>query len=364
MPAPPRCNAVGKTVDRVRPCKMPEILPVAWMPGVPLPPESIAAVQRAAAILAGGGLVAIPTETVYGLAAVATDPKAVARIFSAKGRPATNPLIVHVADVEAARPLVTSWPDTARRLAADHWPGPLTVVLPASPAVPSGVRAGGPTVALRCPEHPVTATLLRILGRPLAAPSANPSGCISPTTAPHVAAGLGNAVDLILDGGSCDRGIESTVVDLARKTPQVLRPGPISAAMLKASLGCRVEGSAGASAAGRSPGLLPKHYAPKAPLEVVAAARDRVLALLQQGQQVGWITCGSGADEPAVAATDSGRLHCIDLSSAPELYARDLYAALHSLDAAGVDRIVVECPPEGERWQAIHDRLTRAAHAD
>jgi L-threonylcarbamoyladenylate synthase len=218
---------------------MPEILPVAWRPGRPLPPESIAAVGRAAAMLAGGGIVAIPTETVYGLAAVATNADAVARIFSAKGRPATNPLIVHVADVKAARPLETSWPDTARRLAADHWPGPLTMVLPASPAVPDTVRAGGPTVALRCPEHPVTASLLRILGRPLAAPSANRSGCISPTTASHVAAGLGDEVDLILDGGSCDRGIESTVVDLARETPRVLRPGPISAAGLEASLGCR-----------------------------------------------------------------------------------------------------------------------------
>lgn len=343
---------------------MPEILPVASKPGVPMPPESIAALTRAAAILAGGGLVAIPTETVYGLAAVATDPDAVGRIFLAKGRPANNPLIVHVADVGAARPLVTSWPDTAKRLAADHWPGPLTMVLPASPAVPSVVRAGGPTVALRCPEHPVTAGLLRILSRPLAAPSANRSGCISPTIASHVAAGLGDAVDLILDGGSCDRGIESTVVDLARETPQVLRPGPISAAMIAASLGCRVEGREGASATGRSPGLLPKHYAPRAPLEVVAAGRERVCALLQQGAQVGWITCGHGADEPPVAATEPSPLHCIDLSSDPQVYARGLYAALHSLDSAGIDRIIVECPPQGESWQAIHDRLTRAAHDD
>jgi L-threonylcarbamoyladenylate synthase len=341
---------------------MPEILPVAWRPGRPLPPESIAAVGRAAAMLAGGGIVAIPTETVYGLAAVATNADAVARIFSAKGRPATNPLIVHVADVKAARPLATSWPDTARRLAADHWPGPLTMVLPASPAVPDTVRAGGPTVALRCPEHPVTASLLRILGRPLAAPSANRSGCISPTTASHVAAGLGDEVDLILDGGSCDRGIESTVVDLARETPRVLRPGPISAAGLEASLGCRVEGPEGASAAGRSPGLLPKHYAPVAPLEVVAAGRERVHEQLQQGEQVGWITCGSGKNEPPVAASEPGRLHCIDLSSVPEVYARGLYAALHSLDAAGVDRIIVECPPRSEKWRAIHDRLTRASH--
>jgi L-threonylcarbamoyladenylate synthase len=343
---------------------MPEILPVAWRPGRPLPPASVAAIERAAAMLAGGGLVAIPTETVYGLAAVATDADAVARIFAAKGRPATNPLIVHLADVEAARPLVTRWPDTARLLAADHWPGPLTMVLPASPAVPSEVRAGGPTVALRCPEHPVTARLLHILGRPLAAPSANRSGCVSPTTASHVAASLGDAVELILDGGSCDRGIESTVVDLTGEAPQVLRPGPISAAVLAASLGCRVEGPEAAPAAGRSPGLLPKHYAPSAPLEVVANGRERVRERLQQGEQVGWITCGSGANEARVASSESGRLQCIDLSSAPVVYARGLYAALHSLDAAGVDRIIVECPPEGESWRAIHDRLTRASHVD
>ena len=341
---------------------MPEILPVAWQAGSPLPPASTAAVQRAAATLAGGGLVAVPTETVYGLAAVATDADAVARIFAAKGRPASNPLIVHVADVDAARALVASWPDTAARCAARHWPGPLTIVLPAAAIVPASVRAGGATVALRCPEHPVTASLLRILGRPLAAPSANRSGAISPTTAAHVAASLGDAVDLILDGGSCARGIESTVVDLSDERPRVLRPGPVSRSALESTLDRRVAGPGSTTPTSRSPGLLPKHYAPQAPLEVVAASGERVGQWLQRGEQIGWLTCGGFDAEGPADGAGSGRLHRIDLPREADSYARSLYAALHQFDAAGVDRIIVERPPQEEAWQAIHDRLTRAAH--
>ncbi len=343
---------------------MSEILPVAWQAGCPLPPESVAAVERAAAVLADGGLVAIPTETVYGLAAVATDADAVARIFTAKGRPPSNPLIVHVADPAAARPLVTSWPAAASRAAARHWPGPLTIVLPASPLVPESVRAGGPTVALRCPLHPVAARLLRILGRPLAAPSANRSGAISPTTAAHVAASLGDAVDLILDGGSCDRGIESTVVDLSADPPRILRPGPIPRSLLETSLGCRVAGPGGEATAGRSPGLLPKHYAPDADLEVVTASRERVCERLAEGKRVGWLTCGGPTTAAPSHAGDADQLHQIDLPGHPDGYARSLYAALHRLDAAGVDCIIAACPPHDEAWQAVHDRLTRASHRD
>ena len=363
MPITLRCNVVDKT-NRSREAPMPEILSVAWQAGTPLPPASIAAVQRAAATLAGGGLVAVPTETVYGLAAVATDADAVAKIFAAKGRPASNPLIVHVADAEAARALAASWPDTAARCAARYWPGPLTIVLPAAAVVPEIVRAGGETVALRCPEHPVTASLLRILGRPLAAPSANRSGAISPTTAAHVAASLGDAVDLILDGGSCDRGIESTVLDLTDELPRVLRPGPVSRSAVEAALGCTVGGPGGRTPAGRSPGLLPKHYAPRAQLEVVAASTERVGERLRQGVEVGWLTCGSLDGGPLADGSRSGRLHRIDLPAEADSYARSLYAALHQLDAAGVDCIIVERPPQEEAWQAIHDRLTRASRRE
>lgn len=343
---------------------MPEILPVAWLAEAPLPNASLDALQRAADVLRGGGLVAIPTETVYGLAAVATDPDAVARIFTAKGRPSSNPLIVHVANAEAAEPLVASWPETAARAAARHWPGPLTMVLPAAAVVPAVVRAGGPTVAVRCPAHPVTASLLRLLGKPLAAPSANRSGMISPTTAAHVAASLGEAVDLILDGGTCDCGIESTVLDLSVSPPQILRPGPIDRVTIEQSLACGVAGpGSDADAAGRSPGLLPRHYAPRAILHVLCDSHQLVRERLEQGKRVGWITRG----EPATTCSmtlDSEVLQHVDLPSDPAGYARELYATLHRLDDAGADAIIVEAPPSDDAWQAVTDRLTRASQKD
>ena len=340
---------------------MPEILPVTWQPAAKLPAASLNALQRAVDVLRGGGLVAIPTETVYGLAAVATDPDAVARIFTAKGRPSSNPLIVHVADAAAAEPLVAAWPETATRAAACHWPGPLTMVLPASDVVPEVVRAGGPTVAVRCPAHSITAHLLRLLGQPLAAPSANRSGMISPTTAAHVAASLGDAVDLILDGGTCDCGIESTVLDLSVSPPQILRPGPIDRSMLEHTLSCRVGGpGSDADAAGRSPGLLPRHYAPCATLHVLHNSHRLVRERLEQGERVGWITRGTPADAGSTAFAP-GTLQLINLPSDPAGYAHALYATLHRLDDAGVDAIIVEAPPAGDTWQAVTDRLTRAS---
>lgn len=344
---------------------MPEIVPVAWQAGAPLPPQSLASVQRAADILRQGGLVAIPTETVYGLAAVATDAAAVARIYAAKGRPAFNPLIVHVAGIEMARPLVAEWPELAAHAAASHWPGPLTVVVPASAEVPEIVRAGGTTVALRSPEHPVTATLLQLLGKPLAAPSANRSGMLSPTTAAHVAASLGDAVDLILDGGTCDRGIESTVLDLSPPRPRLLRPGPLDRATLEASLNCPIAGpEATATDSLRSPGLLPKHYAPNAALELADDGRERVRDLLEAGQLVGWITHLPQADSLKASTARAERLHRLQLPDDPAGYARELYASLHRLDAIGVGTIVVDTPPSDEAWQAVHDRLLRASYRE
>ena len=343
---------------------MPEILPVAWQPGAALSADSTAVLQHACDILRGGGLVAIPTETVYGLAAIATDAEAVDRIFAAKGRPATNPLIVHVADVEAAASLVRDWPSMATAATKNHWPGPLTVILPASAAVPANVRAGGPTVALRCPQHPVTAGLLRLLGQPLAAPSGNRSGLISPTTAAHVAASLGDAVDLILDGGTCDCGIESTVIDLTTEPPQVLRPGPIDRGTLASSLGCDVLGPSSSNPVARSPGLLLRHYAPQAELELTTTAIPRVEQRLLEGQRVGWITRGGQPADLFQDAVDRGQLHQQPLPDDPAGYARGLYAALHHLDDLNVDAIVAEQPPAREDWQAVHDRLTRAAHRE
>ncbi|NDC52973.1 MAG: threonylcarbamoyl-AMP synthase, partial [Planctomycetia bacterium] len=196
------------------PHPLPDVLAIRWPDDAANPPaDTLAALDRAAGILSAGGLVAIPTETVYGLAAVATDADAVARIFAAKGRPATNPLIVHVADPAMARGLSSAWPDAAETLAAALWPGPVTLVVPRGGTIPDAVTAGGPTVALRCPAHPLTRLLIEKVGAPLAAPSANRSLAVSPTTAAHVLDGLADRVDLILDGGPCGRGIESTVVD-------------------------------------------------------------------------------------------------------------------------------------------------------
>lgn len=351
--------------DAASPTKMPEIVPVAWEVGTPLSAKSRAPLRRAAEILLQGGLVAIPTETVYGLAAVATDAAAVARIFAAKGRPASNPLIVHVSGVDMLKPLVAAWPEEAQRVTTHHWPGPLTVVVPASEAVPDVVRAGGTTVALRSPEHPVTAALLEVLGKPLAAPSANRSGLISPTTAAHVAASLGDAVDLILDGGTCDCGIESTVLDLSAEVPRVLRPGPIDRRRLEASLNHSIEGpESPSSAVARSPGLLPRHYAPKAELELATDGRERVEALLAAGKHVGWLTRGTAAGADTAASVPKGRLHHLSLPDDPVGYARLLYASLHTLDSLGVEAIVVDRPPSEESWHAIHDRLARASYRE
>ncbi len=359
------CNAVWKTHDAASPTTMPEIVPVAWQAGAPLPPESLAILHRAADILHQGGLVAIPTETVYGLAAVATDAAAVARIYAAKGRPAFNPLIVHVEGIEMASPLVAEWPELAAHAAARHWPGPLTIVVPASAEVPEIVRAGGTTVALRSPEHQVTATLLKLLGKPLAAPSANRSGMLSPTTAAHVAASLGDAVDLILDGGTCDCGIESTVLDLSTPRPRLLRPGPLDRVTLEASLTCQIAGPETATTSSLlSPGLLPKHYAPNAALELASGGRDRVRDLLQAGHRVGWITHRHQANNLNTGTMPAERLHRLQLPDDPAGYARELYASLHRLDEIGVDAIVVDTPPSDEAWQAVHDRLRRASYCD
>lgn len=292
-----------------------------------------AAIARAAAVVRGGGLVAVPTETVYGLAANALEPGAVARIFAAKGRPASNPVIVHVADVSDVLNVAASWPATAAALAARFWPGPLTLVLPRGAAVPDIVTAGGPTVAVRCPDHAVARALIRAAGVPLAAPSANRSTELSPTRAEHVLASLGGRIDLILDAGPCRGGIESTVADVTGERVRVLRPGLVTAPMLEAVVGAL--GGGAADGVARSPGLMAKHYSPRTRVALV----------------------GRGEPTRGVAFVAPGGL----LPADPTGYAAGLYALLHRLDAEGYDRIVIELPPDTPEWAAVRDRLTRAA---
>ncbi|MDE2125105.1 MAG: threonylcarbamoyl-AMP synthase [Armatimonadetes bacterium] len=315
----------------------------------------------AAAALRSGRLVAFPTETVYGLGANALDPYAVAGIFTAKGRPAHNPVIVHVPDADAAAALGSAWSEVCRQLAAVFWPGPLTLVTPRSAVVPDIVTAGGPTVALRVPSHLVAQALLHAAGVPVAAPSANRSSRISPTTAEHVRAELGGLVHIILDGGPTECGLESTVVDCTLPMPRILRPGPISPSQIALALGLAPDSISAVDQHGegplRSPGMLPRHYAPQAQVIVVpaAAAHDAVRSAVEAGLAVGWLTMSGST------AVASARLHAIRMPDAAAGYAHLLYAALRALDARSVDRIVVDDPPSGEDWLAVHDRLSRAA---
>ncbi|MFM7137709.1 MAG: L-threonylcarbamoyladenylate synthase, partial [Planctomycetota bacterium] len=286
---------------------LPEIVRVEWPAGHAAPSAATdAALDRATDVLRRGGLVAIPTETVYGLAADALDEAAVDGIFRAKGRPPANPLIVHVADVAMARSLAGHWPAAAERIAKALWPGPVTVVVPKGATVPDVVTAGGPTVALRCPAHPLARRLIERSGIPLAAPSANRSEQVSPTTAHHVLESLGSKVGLILDGGPCDRGIESTVIDCTITPPRILRPGPLTRAELEAAVGGPVVWSTAETGEGepaRSPGSRARHYCPKTPLELPDDPTARVAELLAAGRRVGWLVLTAGGRARALAGS-------------------------------------------------------------
>jgi L-threonylcarbamoyladenylate synthase len=300
---------------------------------------------RAAELIRAGKLVAFPTETVYGLGANALDAAAVARIFRAKGRPSTSPLIVHVDSLEMARDLVLGWPATAETLARRFWPGPLTLVLPKSPVVPDIVTAGLATVGIRMPAHPVALDLIRAAGTPIAAPSANPFTRLSPTTAEHVRESLGGVVDLVLDGGPTQVGIESTVLSLAVSPPQLLRPGMVSQAEIEALIGLvepagRVENGAHAS-----PGRHRTHYSP----------RTR-LVLIKNGAR---LPAGRGAYLWRQAPAAAGRSVAMPLDAAG--YGAVLYDTLHRLDREGWEWIAVEELPAAPEWAAIADRLRRAA---
>ncbi|HVX10865.1 MAG TPA: L-threonylcarbamoyladenylate synthase [Pirellulales bacterium] len=335
---------------------------------VSVDPERPAAeiLARAGEVLRRGGLVAFPTETVYGLGANALDGEAVQRIFTAKGRPATNPLIVHVATIEQATTVAESWPEKAQVVAARFWPGPLSLVLKKRSEVPDIVTAGGETVALRSPAHAVAQGLIRAAGVPVAAPSANLSTRISPTRAEHVLRWLDGRIDMLLDGGPTSGGLESSVIDLTVSPPRLLRPGLVSPHEIEAAIGPIAVGPKtpaansrpGQSAVARSPGLAARHYAPTTPLECRSDSWPYVSQLCQAGLHVGWLVLKLPPFE-----TSAG-LIAVELSDDPAEYAANLYAALHRLEALALDRIVVELPPDHEAWLAVRDRLQRAATAD
>jgi L-threonylcarbamoyladenylate synthase len=308
-------------------------------------------IARAVELLHQGKLVAFPTETVYGLGVDATNADAILRIFAAKGRPSTNPLICHVADESMARRYAITWPDKASALARAFWPGPITIVLPKQPIIPMEATAGRDTVGLRAPNHPLTLELLRAFGKPIAGPSANKSNHISPTTAQHVRDELGEAVDLVLDGGPCTVGIESTVIDLSHATPTILRPGGIRRAQIEAVIGSVdiVTATVSPGTAAASPGQHARHYAPQTP---AIRAEPGMLDSISPRQR-GFILLS-----PRHTIRQSSAV--VILSSDPRTYARDFYAALRRLDEMSLRQIVIEMPPDTPGWSALRDRITRA----
>jgi L-threonylcarbamoyladenylate synthase len=320
-------------------------------------------VEQAVAILRGGGLVAFPTETVYGLGADATDAAAVGRIFRAKGRPADHPLIVHLGPDTPMDPWVLDVPLVARLLAEAFWPGPLTLVLARSSRVPDPVTGGRPTVGLRVPDHPVARELLAGFGGGVAAPSANRFGHVSPTTAADVVADLGDVVDYVLDGGPCRVGVESTIVDCSGDEPELLRPGGVSLERLTEVLGAPPRLWLGDSPA-RAPGMLAAHYAPRARVEVVAdeaAARARVVALVAADGGRGRIAVLAPAPLAGLdAAAGDGDVVELEPAGPPDDYARVLYARLRQADRLGASVVVAVEPPPVGVGLAVRDRLTRA----
>jgi L-threonylcarbamoyladenylate synthase len=312
-----------------------------------------ARIEEAVALLNAGELVAFPTETVYGLGADARNPVAVARIFAAKGRPVSHPLIVHVSSLAAAQEWIADLPDTARRLAEAFWPGPLTIVLPKAADVPVVVTGGQSTVALRAPAHPVARALLAAFGGGIAAPSANRYGRISPTRAADVHEELGDRVALVLDGGDCEVGLESTIIACLGGRVTLLRPGAISRSQLRDVVGEVADADA---ASPRAPGRDRSHYAPRTVLVVIEAARLRseIERSLASGERLA-VLARSGAP------VASNQLIWRQLDKRPVEYGRALYAALRELDRVGAARILVEDVPDDEPWAAIADRLRRAA---
>ena len=309
-------------------------------------------IAHAAAVLRAGGLVAFPTETVYGLGADASRDDAAAKIFAVKGRPRAHPLIVHLAPGARLEDWAADVPEAARRLVAAAWPGPLTVIVKRGPRVALATTGGADTVGLRVPSHPMAQALLSTFGGGVAAPSANRFGAVSPTTADHVAADLGDDVDYILDGGPCAVGVESTIVDLSRAHPVLLRPGGMPREAIEAIIGPLAAPDAEAPAA---PGTLASHYAPRA--EVIAVLPNEVPAAVAGARGTVAVLA------PASAFAAWGTLDALAYPLPDDLagIARELYAALRDLDARGVDVVIAALPPDVGLGEAVGDRLRRAA---
>lgn len=317
-----------------------------------------ASVAFGAQLLREGRLVAFPTETVYGLGADARNVDAVRRIFAAKGRPEDHPVIVHVGDLDAAIAWTSRMPDGARALARAFWPGPLTLIVPRAPDVPDAVTGGQSSVGLRVPSHPVARALVAEFRGGIAAPSANRFGHVSPTTARHVLDDLGDAVDLILDGGACDVGIESTIVAFTTDTPMLLRPGGIALDAIANVLG-RMPAARDAMVAPRASGTLTSHYAPRTPASLVAsdALRAELVQLEERDERVAVLARGARAPEGFDGVW-------IGAPNDAASYARTLYANLRALDVANADMILIEQVPDGSDWTAIRDRLVRATSGE
>lgn len=312
-------------------------------------------IEKAAEVLGAGGLVAFPTETVYGLGANAEDPAAVARVFQVKGRPPSHPLIVHIAGAEHLDDWVEDVPATARLLAEHFWPGPLTLVLRRSRRVPLEATGGLETVAVRVPDHPVALALLSAFGGGVVGPSANRFGSVSPTTADHVRAELGDAVDFVLDGGPCEVGVESTIVDATGEIPSVLRPGGVTREDLEAVLGRPL--AVHSTHRVRVPGQHPSHYAPRA--RVVLVEPEKVVAEAEHAQELGHRV---GVFLPPSLAGDEVKVHAVvAVPASMAAYARGLYGFLRELDQRGCDLIVASLPVEEGLGLAIANRLRRAA---
>ena len=321
-------------------------------------------VSRAAQIIRNGGIVAFPTETVYGLGANALDESAVARVFDVKERPRFDPLIVHISDQSWIPRLVTEWPETAEKLARIFWPGPLTLVLPKSSLIPDLVTSGCPTVAIRIPDHPIAIELLREAERPIAAPSANPFGRISPTTAAHVEEQLGGRIDMILDGGPCQVGVESTVLQLTAEGAALLRPGGISVEDIEEIVGQLVKPPVTKSLSRENqglpaPGNLESHYAPTTPLQI--CHRDKtgeIVNPIGPNDRVGLLSFTPVSNFQSFTK-------CEVLSEQGDLReaAANFFAALRRLDAARLDLILADFFPEVGLGRALNDRLRRAIHA-
>ena len=328
-------------------------------------------ITRAVAYLRAGEAIGLPTETVYGLAADASNADAVSKIFSAKRRPVDHPLIVHVASANAAKAWAAEWPEAAEKLANAFWPGPMTLIVKRAAHVLDAVTGGQDTVGLRVPSHPAAQAVLGLFARGLAAPSANQFGHVSPTTAAHVAAEFPDRLLMILDGGACEVGVESTIIDVSGRSGapvRVLRPGRVRATEIEQVLGAALAGQSEdlprAAAAGtpRVPGMLASHYAPKTQTLMLATARLKMqLRAFRQAQDRGPMRC---VITHSFAAEPAERVRVIRLAADVETWERELYAMLRALDAERYGTLIIKAPPETPEWDAVNDRVKRATQRD